>query len=420
MPRKKATEHFIIDEYDKILNLTAELSSSMSEYVQSNNKSNFVMLFKDLTHSDLVGYGKLTKKSNELRKYDDNILYYMSSKEMQKLAIKTGAKPDTAHQSCIGLKKALYELVSIPEPRNGSYLINDYYDTFLVNDTITYFQPQYTKIVFNKLEKKIQKRNINKWKFKDTELSEDCFTEISIHCCSQGIGMARDKDFDNLRSNMFKGDSFSMLFDIDNKKMFIMLQKNPVFFSIIGEINNTYLQYQIRAKNRLLNEIKDISVEEKKINEEVERRQQGAWRKALAKEMMGYTTNSNEVFCPFTYITANFSELGPLFIASHIKGYKDPNTKPEEKYDINNGLLLNANADALFDKHLITINENKELEFSFLLYDKPRLIQELRLNNDIFKSILNDKRMEYLKYHRSVFKELEKKRKSSENIEDIE
>ena len=127
--------------------------------------------------------------------------------------------------------------------------------------------------------------------------------------------------------------------------------------------------------------------------------------------MMAYTQNSNSVFCPLTYITADFDTLGTLFVASHIKGFKDPNTTNEEKYDINNGLLLVSNADALFDKHLISINENQELVFSFLLDADIRLKTQLLLMSPIFKPVLNENRMKYLKYHYEKFQELEKARK---------
>ena len=104
--------------------------------------------------------------------------------------------------------------------------------------------------------------------------------------------------------------------------------------------------------------------------------------------------------------------MGSLFIASHIKGFSDPNTTNEEKYDINNGIIICANADALFDKHLITINQNKQIVFSFLLDDDIRLKSQLLLMQPIFQPILNEKRMEYLKYHREVFKKLEVLRKT--------
>lgn len=77
----------------------------------------------------------------------------------------------------------------------------------------------------------------------------------------------------------------------------------------------------------------------------------------------------------------------------NIKGFSDPNTTNEEKNDVNNGLLICANANALFDKRLITINENKEIEFSFLLDDDIRLKIQLLLMQPIFKPIVNKKRM---------------------------
>ena len=100
-----------------------------------------------------------------------------------------------------------------------------------------------------------------------------------------------------------------------------------------------------------------------------------------------------------------------MYVASHIKGFSDPNTSDTEKYDINNGLLLCSNADALFDKHLITVGEDKELVFSFLLDDKFKLKSQLMLSMPIFKAVLNDERMRYLAYHRHKFEECEAARK---------
>ena len=46
----------------------------------------------------------------------------------------TGKPFQTAHQSCIGLKSNLYDMVGLPQPREADpYLINDYMDVFLVN-----------------------------------------------------------------------------------------------------------------------------------------------------------------------------------------------------------------------------------------------------------------------------------------------
>lgn len=70
-----------------------------------------------------------------------------------------------------------------------------------------------------------------------------------------------------------------------------------------------------------------------------------------------------------------------------------------------------ANADALFDKHLITVNENKELVFSFLIQQDYMLQSRLLLNQPIFKSVLNEKRMMYLREHREKFLVKEEERK---------
>ncbi|EJB32395.1 hypothetical protein [Helicobacter pylori] len=77
--------------------------------------------------------------------------------------------------------------------------------------------------------------------------------------------------------------------------------------------------------------------------------------------------------------------------------------------------MLIANADALFDKHFITIDENKQLKFSYLLENNHKLKSQLNLNNGIFKDILNDRRMQYLAYHRKIFEEKEQERKTKES-----
>ena len=80
-------------------------------------------------------------------------------------------------------------------------------------------------------------------------------------------------------------------------------------------------------------------------------------------------------------------------------------------FDLNNGLLLTANADALFDKFLITVDENKELVFSFEIDKNYLLKQQLMLDRPIFKLLLNDQRMEYMKWHREQFYKKEEERK---------
>lgn len=407
--------NFLLDDIDKIKEFVAEISGEMFDYINNHQHSKFVLFYKYLTHSDLATFGKSTRPNT----LDKNLLYYIDVEEMEKIENKTGRPFQTAHQSCIGLKQEFYTLVGLPQPReNDPYLINDYMNVYLVNENLQYFSSKYTKEIFNKLNKQISSSSKRNWDFDnlDISLSTGEFTPINLHCAVHGLGMAEDIDFHKLRHHLFKGDTFILLAELNSseKNLYILLEKNPIFFSIIGETNKEYEDYQKQLRKRLVNNTlsKDNALDNISLDEEVTRQQQSAWRKMLAKEMMGYTQVEGQVFCPFTYITADFNRLGSLFVASHIKGFKDPNTTNEEKYDINNGLILCANADALFDKHLITINENKELVFSFLLDNDIRLKTQLLLMQPIFQPILNNKRMEYIAYHRKQFEQIEILRKT--------
>lgn len=415
MPLGRDYTSFIIEDRDVLDNFIAKVSTEMFEYIQNNKKSRYVLFYKYITHSDLATFGKATQPNSHYK----NLLYYIDEEEMKNIEEKTNRPFQTAHQSCIGLREKLYDLVGLPQPREtDQYLINDFMNVFLVNKNIEFFASKYTKKVFDKLNKTIPIRS-KSWDFNNLDINTTNgeFTSINLHCAVHGLGIATDSDFHKLRHHIFKGDTFILLFELNESKknMFILLEKNPVFYSIIGTTNKAYVEYQQLLRKRLVANIlaKDNALADDVIDldDEVTRQQQSAWRKMLANEMMGYTQTNGQVFCPMTYITADFNTLGSIFVASHIKGFKDPNTTNEEKYDINNGLLLCANADALFDKHLISIDENKELKFSFLLDGDVRLKSQLLLMQPIFLPILNEKRMEYLKYHYSVFKEKEEKRK---------
>ena len=277
-----------------------------------------------------------------------------------------------------------------------------------MNDTLEYFSIDYSKKVFEKLGK------LPNWNFDDYKLNldtENKVTKINLTYAAHGVGTARDVEFHKLRRNLFRNDR--IMFLIENKKngennVFILLSKNPVFYTILGIKNDKWLRIaeeDIKRKEYELTQQKNIKAEEI-----VDRRQQAAWRKRLAEEMMNYTTNEYEVFCPLTYITVNYENAGTLFRASHIKRYADCSN--QEKFDLNNGILMCANADALFDKHLITISNEGELIFSELIKNDRKLINNLLLNQPIFKDILNNERLHYLEEHRKVFAEKEQKRLS--------
>lgn len=91
-------------------------------------------------------------------------------------------------------------------------------------------------------------------------------------------------------------------------------------------------------------------------------------------------------------------------IASHIKPFIV--SDEDEAYDVNNGLLLSRNTDALFDLGYITFDEEGKILFSDMLNKK---LIEFYSDLTLDKSIYNEQRKKYMKYHReNVFNKLKK------------
>ncbi|ARQ98052.1 HNH endonuclease signature motif containing protein [Campylobacter lanienae] len=396
------TNEFIEDKY-KILDFLDDVSPIMTKYIKENSYSKFYLFYKIINHSDIPTFAKATKQNSLER----NLLYYLSIDEMYELENKRNAPFETAHQSNIGLSLKFYETLNLKNPRDNNYLLNDFKDVYLVNENIKYFKLEFTKRIFDKLNK-----NYNSYrKIKDIQLSNNDFTAINLSVRVHGIGARNDEDFHQLRANIFKGDLFCLLCEekLDQKgKIFIILKKNPRFFTLLDMTNETYENYQQKQMQKIIQNAK----QQENINsdEMITRKFQPKWRKMLTDEIMACLQKDNEIICPFTWISADYTKVGTLFRASHIVSYAEANEN--EKFDINNGILLCANADALFDKHLISVDENKNLCFSFLLDDEI-LKSKLLLNQPIFKSILTDKRMEFMTRHYEKFKKLELLRRDS-------
>lgn len=397
----KQKSMYFINEYDKILEFIETKSKTMFDYMKANTSSDFFLFYKYITHSDLTSCGK----RNERQGFNKNFLYYLTAEENAQI----GSEQSTAHQSCISCCKEFYETFGIPAHRSGSQQvdINNYANVYVVNDTLKYFNSNYTSRVISALN-----RNVPSWVNKNNDISIDPstnFTPISITRAAHGFGVERNTEFHKLRKSIFKNDIFMLLIEKTDAKVniFILLEKNPIFFTIIKESNEVWQQYAEKQQQKIENILKTNKLTEEDVKS---RAQQSPWKTKLAEEMMNYTTVKGEVFCPFTYIKGQFENLSSLFIASHIKRFEDCDS-PREAWDVNNGLLLCANADALFDKHLITIDENKNLVFSFLIDNDILLKQQLLLLQPIFKIILNDERMNYLEDHRRMFMQKEGTRK---------
>ena len=401
-----------LDDKNLIVDFLDSRSQVMVNYV-NNSASRFSLWYKNLAHSDLTNRGKRNGSHEGLEK---NLLYYLSVPEMKAIE-EANKKPfESAKQSNIGMSDAFYRDLGVerlqrrigPQQTQHEHIVlNDTVDVFLVNETVQFFTMPYTNKVIHKLAKGVR------WDDSETiTCSEGDFTPIQITQAIHGLGTANDTEFHKLRLSMFCNDTFIVLIEhcAGRKKMFVMLDKNPRFYTLAG-VNNTAWENYLKTK-RSQEEARLTAKTTLDVEDEKNRNRQSKWKVLLANEMMNYTTHEGEVFCPFTQISGNFEAVPMLFIASHIKRFSDSDC--DEAFDINNGLLLCANADALFDKHMITVDENKKLIFSFLIDNDYMLKQKLLLNQPIFEIVLNEKRMEYMKDHREIFfkKEQERKRMS--------
>lgn len=131
-------------------------------------------------------------------------------------------------------------------------------------------------------------------------------------------------------------------------------------------------------------------------------------REAITKIRIGQSQfrtdllNSDRNSCLFTTINDP-----KLLIASHIKPWR--NSENYERLDLNNGILLTPTFDKLFDKFLITFNENGTLRWSRTRLDDQtieKIIQGCPAYSDIIIDI-NDSNRHYFNHHRDMFERLE-------------
>jgi 5-methylcytosine-specific restriction enzyme A len=111
---------------------------------------------------------------------------------------------------------------------------------------------------------------------------------------------------------------------------------------------------------------------------------QGAYRKSILYRW--------EFKCAVTGFSRN-----EILIASHIVPWKD--ASDEQRLDVNNGILLSPNYDALFDKNLISFENNGKIIISDRLAHSNYKVLGLTGNENIKQ--LNSENHFYLDKHRS-------------------
>jgi hypothetical protein len=147
---------------------------------------------------------------------------------------------------------------------------------------------------------------------------------------------------------------------------------------------------------------KAIAVRPKRKNKPKNTTSTGETTRRVGQDYFRREVEEEEV-CHNRCIVTGVSEQKPsILIASHIKPWKD--SDDDERMDGHNGLLLAPHIDKLFDKYLISFD------------DDGFIIQSKRLGKAVLsywnldtsqKYILTPKQQGYLKHHRSVMRRLD-------------
>lgn len=88
-----------------------------------------------------------------------------------------------------------------------------------------------------------------------------------------------------------------------------------------------------------------------------------------------------------------------ILIASHIVPWKDAND--EERLDVDNGILLSPTYDALFDKHLISFDENGLIMLGYQISKSN--YEKIGVKGTELITDLSDGNQNYLEQHRRIF-----------------
>lgn len=173
---------------------------------------------------------------------------------------------------------------------------------------------------------------------------------------------------------------------------------SPILFYEKVDLDGTYkvISKDIMSKRAFISEdyllLQDELAEIIEINKEYKK-----YTSAIIKIRLGQGKFRDELIknrqCKCELCNISQKEM---LIASHIKEFSI--SKPEEAMDINNGLLLCANHDKLFDKHLISFKSNGEIIISKKI--ERKIYADLAINEHSKINIYNE-RENYMIIHRS-------------------
>lgn len=281
-------------------------------------------------------------------------------------------------------KEQLFKFFENFEDNNCFFLKKDF-KLFLKDANQEYIDPQQyylkkdtMKERYEKYLLKIEDINNENLKFKIERYMRDDKNRVYIYVKSEYWETMREIALPNISY-------LSVLKLVDEKDNIVY------YFRIFIDYKPDIIGYQMPEEKEQEQIIeKDANISPKKKDAIIRARVgQGKYREDLLEECP---------YCPFTLVNDE-----RLLIASHIKPWSKANNV--EKVDPKNGFMLTPTYDKLFDRGFITFDDDKKLIVSPWISPMNQKRLNIRTGLLISKLILDEKRKEYLKYHReNVFK----------------
>jgi hypothetical protein len=185
----------------------------------------------------------------------------------------------------------------------------------------------------------------------------------------------------------------------DNDTIINHLEKNKSKRSIyLNENNNDYSDFKaalnkyrkfIATKSDLIDDIEAI------IKDEIIPKTE---KKRLISARIGQGNYREELINLWKKCAVSKCEMTDVLIASHIKPWRKSTNR--ERLDRYNGLLLLPNYDKLFDKGLISFEDNGKIIISPLIKEEEYKVLGISPNDELFK--VYDENKPYLEEHRRI------------------
>lgn len=144
-------------------------------------------------------------------------------------------------------------------------------------------------------------------------------------------------------------------------------------------------------------DVVEAKIEEKKISENVNI--SATERESIVKARIGQGKFREQLLAKYGSCIISGIDISKALVASHIKPWAVSTN--EERVSVNNGLLLSATYDRLFDSGLITFANEGKLIISRFVSEENRNKLQIK-NGQVYKLYSNIQMKIFLEYHNDV------------------